>query len=393
MILTACASAIAAEEGELEFAAYLRTGASRASVEGAPRGGYSLGLAGQKLRLGNEGDFYGEVKLGRTLELGSGLKLRAVWGGALYDPAPTPDHLHYTLKQAFVELAGLPMLPDQAVIWVGQRAWHRESLHIVDTDYLLPDSGRGFGIHGLPAGPGLFGVAYFGKIIQNVAQGVQHDIQASRLSIDWSAVPIGERGDLRVQGSLVHGGGASGERDGQSLSLRHRCAVELTDRTLRHTTWLQFSSGQGALDNGFGAFSSTVGRTAQRFVHAVEGQSGPLGAQALMGIERGRTDGMNQVDNGWVTGGRLSWDIARHAKLLFEAGYNERRPDDGGALQRLSKFTIAPTLSAKPGFNGRPELRLFVTRVRMNDAAAAALAMPGRARSVTLVGLQLETWL
>ena len=55
--------------------------------------------------------------------------------------------------------------------------------------------------------------------------------------------------------------------------------------------------------------------------------------------------------------------------------------------------TFAPALAGKPGIHGRPELRLFVTHVRMNGAASSALAMPGGARSVTLVGLQLETWL
>ncbi|SFE61225.1 maltoporin [Paracidovorax wautersii] len=395
LMIAAAPGAQAAEPaGEWEFSAYLRTGAARASVDGARRGGYSLGLPGQKLRLGNEGDFYGEARLGRSFDLGSGLKLRALWGGALYDPTPTPDNPRYTLKQAFVELQGLPLLPAQAAVWFGRRAWQREHLHIVDTDYLLPDSGQGAGIHGLPLGPGQLGVAYFGKSIQTPEQGVQREVDASRLSVDWSAVPMGERGDLRVQGSLVHArSGAAGERDGHSLSLRHRTSAEMEPRSLRHLTWLQFASGRGALDNGFGSFAGTGGRTARRLVHAVEGQFGPLGGQALAGVERGRSQGASRSDNGWVAGGRISWDVAPHAKLLFEAGHNERRPDDGSPLQRLSKFTFAPALAGKPGINGRPELRLFVTHVRMNGAASSALAMPGGARSVTLVGLQLETWL
>ncbi len=397
MILAAPVARAAEPAGEWEFGAYLRTGAARASVEGARRGGYSLGLPGQKFRLGNEGDFYGEARVGRSFELGSGVKLRAVWGGALYDPTPTPDHPRYTLKQAFAELQGLPALPPQAAIWFGRRAWHREHLHIVDTDYLLPDTGQGVGIHGLPVGSGLLGVAYFAKSIETLEQGVQRDVNASRLSVDWSAVPMGSQGaqgDLRVQGSLVRGrAGATGERHGHSLSLRHRSSADMEPHRLRHLTWLQFASGRSALDNGFGSFAGEGGRTARRLVHAVEGQFGAWGGQALAGVERGRNEGAAHRDNGWVAGGRLSWDVAPRAKLLFEAGFNERRTGDGGPVQHLSKFTFAPALAGKPGIHGRPELRLFVTHVRMNGAASSALAMPGGARSVTLVGLQLETWL
>lgn len=380
----------AAADDLTEFNAYLRTGPVRASAQGAPRGGYSLGLPGQKLRLGNEGDFYGETRLGRAFRLGNGMTLRAVWGAALSDPTPTPDHLGYTLKQAFVELQGLPGLSPLAAVWAGRRPWQRESLYIVDTDYLSPDNGQGVGVHGLPAGPGLFGAAYFIDSGQRNAAGER--VRASRLSLDWSALPVSPRGDLRVQGSIVHGR-FSGKNDGQSLSLRHRLAPATPGVGIDHITWLQFSWGQGALNNGFGAFDAPAGRTAQRLVHAIEGQSGALGGQALAGIERGRTSGARHADTGWVAGGRLSWDVARHAKLLLEAGYNERRPDDGGPVQRLTKLTFAPTLSGKPGFNGRPELRLFATHIRMNSAAAAALAMPGRTRNVTLIGLQLETWI
>ena len=75
----------------------------------------------------------------------------------------------------------------------------------------------------------------------------------------------------------------------------------------------------------------------------------------------------------------------------------EKRPD-GAGTQRLTKLTLAPTWSTGPGFWDRPELRLYVTRARWNDAANAGAGAGGLtglgngATSGTSWGVQLETW-
>jgi len=59
---------------------------------------------------------------------------------------------------------------------------------------------------------------------------------------------------------------------------------------------------------------------------------------------------------------------------------------------------LAPTWSSGPGFWDRPELRLYVTTARWNDAANAAAGSGGLtglgdgATRGTSWGVQLETW-
>jgi maltoporin len=98
-------------------------------------------------------------------------------------------------------------------------------------------------------------------------------------------------------------------------------------------------------------------------------------------------------------GGRLSWAFTKNFKLLGELGYSQKKPD-GGATQKLTKFTIAPTLSTGPGFFNRPELRLYFTTAKWNDAANAAagpnglIGVPGTGSKTSgnSYGAQVEIW-
>ena len=75
----------------------------------------------------------------------------------------------------------------------------------------------------------------------------------------------------------------------------------------------------------------------------------------------------------------------------------EKRPD-GPARNGLTKLTFAPTWSTGPGFWNRPDLRLYVTTARWNDAANAGAGLDGLtglgdgATRGTSWGVQLETW-
>jgi len=93
----------------------------------------------------------------------------------------------------------------------------------------------------------------------------------------------------------------------------------------------------------------------------------------------------------------VSYAVTPHIKLVAESGYMEKRPD-GSSTQRLAKLTFAPTLSTGPGFWNRPELRVYMTVARWNDAADSGAGPDGlsglgdgRTRG-TSWGVQLETW-
>ena len=85
---------------------------------------------------------------------------------------------------------------------------------------------------------------------------------------------------------------------------------------------------------------------------------------------------------------------------MTDLGHDQVKPD-GGDSRSLDKVTIATAWSPAPGIFGRPEVRLFYTYARWNEAARLA-ATPGDALSTSGVfgtayhgstfGLQAEHW-
>lgn len=87
----------------------------------------------------------------------------------------------------------------------------------------------------------------------------------------------------------------------------------------------------------------------------------------------------------------------------IDLGVDTVRPDNG-PTRRMAKFTIAPTISSGPGLNARPDLRLFYTYAKWNDAArlaanSASQGSPlsstgafGAARSGSMIGVQADVW-
>ena len=113
-------------------------------------------------------------------------------------------------------------------------------------------------------------------------------------------------------------------------------------------------------------------------------------------FQNDRTEAGLKTDS-FTVGGRASYALTRNFKLLAEVGHSEKKPE-GGQTQKLTKFTFAPTLSTGPDFWNRPELRLYVTKAKWNDAANAAAGAGGVTgigdgkTSGTSFGAQVEVW-
>lgn len=143
--------------------------------------------------------------------------------------------------------------------------------------------------------------------------------------------------------------------------------------------------------------------------------AGMIAAAAMMIlVEKPIVDGpevrpvgsLRQAKSGPSHGGRLIYDTTQHIKLQGELGCDRVKPS-GNAARSLIKLTNAPTHAwAGPGFWSRPEVRLFYTYAKWNDAAR--LAANGSTDSVvaslssngvfaaqnygSTIGVQLEGW-
>ncbi len=208
-------------------------------------------------------------------------------------------------------------------------------------------------------------------------------------------------GQLRVTGTFTQGrfdNATDGKgTSGVGVSLQH--TQEVSSLGGGNTAWLQYAQGSAGLDGNFGTMTAPNSTKAWRIVENLNWQAGPFGGQAVAIYGQHDQDTVNNAAkfDELSLGGRASFAVTNHFKLLAELGYMEKKPD-GSATQKLTKFTFAPTLSTGPGFWNRPELRLYVTHATWNNAANAANGIGGLTglgngkTSGTSWGAQAEIW-
>jgi maltoporin len=368
----------------VDFGGYFRAGPG-ATKKDAARACYGLSGPGLKYRLGNECDLYGEFLLSQGFK-SDGVDYKAAVMTNIYNPGTDTGDAKVGINQMYVEGKGYDIAP-QASFWIGKRFYGRADVHIVDTKYVVMD-GVGAGADNIvDLGSGKLNLAYF-RTDGNSAQ------PGSRLNADAHDIDVNPGGKLRVTGTFTNGD-FSGGKSGAGLSFQHN--QELSSLGGSNTAWLQFATGSAGLDGNFGNLSAASGTKAFRIVESLTWQLGAFGgqAQALWQTDKDGATGL-KTDSSTV-GGRASYAITKNFKLVSELGYSQKKPENG-VTQKLTKFTFAPTLATGPGFWNRPELRLYVTTAKWNDAANAAAGSGGVTgigdgkTSGTSYGAQVEIW-
>jgi maltoporin len=309
----------------------------------------------------------------------------------------------------YVEGKGFDIAPNTS-FWIGKRFYGRADVHIVDT-FFTNLSGVGAGAD-IPVGIGTLGIAYFHNDSNSNpnAPGLNPAGTApgDRINIDLSEIAVNPRGKLRVLGTVTKGN-FTGGKGGTAITVQHNQdirrigAVQQKDVIEEldeggNTFWLQYAQGSAGLNGNFGNLTAGSDVKSWRAVESIAWQKGRLGGQAMVMFQQDKSSAAGKADSASI-GGRLSWAFSKNFKLLGELGYSEKKPD-GAPKQKLTKFTLAPTLSTGPGLFSRPELRLYVTTAKWNDAANAAagpnglIGVPTSATktSGTSYGAQVEIW-
>jgi maltoporin len=379
----AAAAALASSSAlALDYTGYFRAGPGLTSANNTSRACYALngGAVGMKYRLGNECDFYGEFLLSQGftkdgIEYSGNLMVNH-WNSGTDSNS---DGLH--IEQMWAEAKGLDIAP-QATFWMGKERGRRGDVHIVDT-YFVEMAGVGAGFKNQPLGPGKIGAAFYRTDTDATHPG-------TRFNVEYMGVPLNEGGTLNVFATATKGD-FDGGTHGAGISIRHDQKDILGSGTL-NMLWLQFAAGSAALNSNFGDLTRPFDNKSWRLVERLDWQKGPLGGQAmaLLAREKG-ANGVN-VDSQSL-GGRISYGFTKNFKLLAEAGVSQYKPDNGDRA-RLTKVTIAPTLSTGPGFYDRPEFRVYVTHANWNTAAGNVTGQPAFAdkTSGTSYGAQVEMW-
>lgn len=367
----------------LEFTGYLRSG-FYSSANGQGKGGYQLGGTLDHYRLGNEGDNYFEVLIGKNWDLGGGLQWGVHWMPNYYNGnTGTP--------QIYSDIKGLDFAPNVS-FWAGQRFHRVQDIHIIDQWLVEDGDNYGAGADGMDIGFGKLNVAVYSD--GNSDNHNTSTNNARRANFQLRDMPVNPGGKLTLTGGVVNGSFAQGS-DGGALGLVHNQSDFLLPG-MTNSVFLQGSTGHADLRGKFynldTAGVSAPGAKQARIIESVNWQSGVFGGQALVGYQS------TKPDNGVTTkdlslGGRVSYGVAKNVKLLGELGINQLKTD-GQDTQHLTKGTVAVAFSPNTDFWTRPEFRVYATRANWNDAAANAYAFGngGTRTKANTVGVQVEAW-
>lgn len=400
--LALAATLACTQAAAVDFDGYFRAGPGLTS-KNAARACYNLGISGGHYRLGNECDFYGEFGLTQT-----GTTEGVDWKGRLmfaeYNNGTDTGDSASKFAQMYVEGKGFDIAPGTS-FWIGKRFYGRKDVHILDTFFVRMDGvGGGADQIALGTSGAKLGVAFFtsdtGAGFGDPGNGTDTN-PGSRVNVDVTDIPVNPGGALRVTGTFTQGrfdNPTDGKgTSGVGLSLQH--TQEVASLGGGNTLWLQYAQGSAGLDGNFGTMTAPSSAKKARIVESFAWQSGAFGGQAVAIVGRQNANSVAGTPrfNELSIGGRVSYALTKNFKLLAEAGHMQKKPQ-GGDTQKLTKVTFAPALATGPEFFKRPELRLYVTHARWNEAANAAAGPDGltglandKTRG-TSFGLQAEIW-
>jgi maltoporin len=401
------AAAQAGQDAE-GFHGYLRVGGGTfTGGDRGPQGCYGLGGNTHKYRLGNECDSDFEGGYTKEIAESDGVRYVATLWVIAYGNKSGFRDAEFDILKGYVEAKGLDFLHG-GTAWIGKRYYNRPDIHMMDFQY-INFSGTGAGLDKIQAGPGKFSYAFFKDNDINIlaANGaVIGTTSATRQNLMYQDLPVNAGGTVDVAASVITAEGAetAGPRhNGWQLSAFHKQADVLGGA---NNFGVQYGvgpgTGIGGDHGGMGSSGSTLlGSDVTRarvFDNLWIQPTWNFGVEMVALVQKDKSDAVGSST--WTSlGVRPVYALTKNLKLVMELGTDRVTSPSGGAAQRLTKVTFAPTISAGPGLWARPELRAFVTYGRWNDAATAAVNAANSGGPVynnrtsgTSVGFQVETW-
>lgn len=389
-------TASAAQAGiPVDFGGYFRSGFGTSS-EGGKEACFGLAGAGSKYRLGNECETYGELALGGEAYKGqNGLGIRINTRLAFVvnqDQDWEQFSPSWREMNVVADNIGTGAF-SKAKAWVGKRFYDRQDVHITDY-YFWNNSGPGAGLENIDLGPAKLAYA----IVRN-ADTANSGRTALAHDIRFSGIKVNPDGELTLGAQINQKRVVTGA---PTLSGGHLLSIMHTQGNLMggfNKIALQYGKGSGVGTGGIN-FGAAKDDTVMRVVEQIMVQ--PSGSKwSGMGTFVYQDTKSAGTHTKWTSiGVRPIYHFHENYNLAMELGHDIVKPD-GGQTRNLTKFTIAPQLSAGGSFWSRPVLRAYYTYAKWNTAAQAAAAAGsalsstgvfGASTNGSTIGFQVETW-
>ncbi|HEU0201937.1 MAG TPA: carbohydrate porin [Burkholderiaceae bacterium] len=391
----------------VDFHGYLRSGGGSTMSKDGGQVCFQLPNALTKYRLGNECETYAELAFDQELfDAKDGVKF-LYHGRLAYITNQQQDFETLRIdnqsndiasRENWFEAKNLPFL-NGATVWGGKRFYMRNDVHITDF-YYWDTSGYGIGIEGFKLGPVNLAYALF-------RNGNGTDNATTRHDLRIGGIPLGGAGDLTVglqfnsADSTDTPANAANKEDGTAITVQH-----FIGGVLGGFNKVAIQRFEGSVQQYGFNYPDNSAQDAEgwRIVEMLQVQLSPaFSGMGTIVYQDTKNDNRQDTFNSkkWLSYGlRPVWHINDYFKLQAEYGHDEIKPKFGADRdkRKLDKFTIAPTIVAGRGFWARPEIRVFYTYAKWNDAAqrdGLAGGTGGRFGSDTngsTVGFQVEGW-
>ncbi|MEN9866107.1 MAG: hypothetical protein RL748_1697 [Pseudomonadota bacterium] len=409
LALALTASVAQAGVSTVEFGGYFRSGFGT-STTGGKEACFGLAGAGSKYRLGNECETYGELALGGEAFKGQGGFSMRVNTRFAYVVNQNQDWEQFSpsFREANVvaENIGSGAFA-KAKAWVGKRFYDRHDVHITDF-YFLDTSGPGAGLENIDVGAGKLAYAIIRQASDKTQLGRNSSAdyqQVLRHDFRLSGIKVNPDGEMML-GLVVNQKRINANANGVDISRGALFTAMHTQGNFFggfNKVAFQYATGSQAGGGAGGAeFYANSDDRMTRIVEQFVVQ--PAGSKfSAMGtfVYQDKKNGANGTHSKWTSiGARPVFHFADNMSVAAELGYDSVK-EDGQKTRNLTKFTIAPQISAGNSFWSRPVLRAYYTYAKWNDAAQAAagagsaLSRTGAFGSSTngsTVGFQAEIW-
>jgi len=355
-------------EDGFEYSGYARAGYTMSINGGAANSNFDSGFGLGHFRLGNEVDTYVEQTFSKkwTKENGSWMRAQFLLTNQNHgDSTWETDGATGLLSNAYVEAGNLSYLPEGSSIWVGQRFYGRDDIHIIDFKWRAMD-GYGAGIENLKTDLGTFDIAFIGR-------GHDSDVRYDLGEISQQNI------DIRLKGVKV----LNGTMD-----------FAVTPSWAKDNDYDEYGLGLAAVYNkgdfynllpGFSKFAIQYGNRLGASLGGPDGTwldtDDPQSIRLLtygVGNISDKTQIMPEFiyqmddrdDNDINTisvGARLEHFYNDTFAMQYEYGFEYQDQDAWDDAQTINKFTVAPTITWESDFWSRPQLRAFVTYASASD--------------------------
>ncbi len=358
----------------IEFHGYMRAGVGT-SDQGGSQACFQLPGAYSKYRLGNECENYGEFAFdvegwkSNTSDAYAKLHTRFAYS---VSQSQDWEQSAPAWRENWVEFGNIGSgALATAKLWAGKRFYKREDVHINDF-YYWDNSGPGAGIEDVVFGPTKWAYAYRQNTNNSGEKINTHDLRTEVSLDDLGALSFGVAYQATNYSDAAKLAAGNSKDDGWNFTGEHFIPV------LGGFNKFVVQYGQGSAANlvltnpqfNPGKREGDKSQESWRLLDTLVWSYGATDGQAVI-IYQDKKD-----DSKWFSFGvRPVYHFNDLYGITAEYGYDQVKPYNSNLINgntetmSLNKFTVAGLVTAGRGFWNRPQLRLFYTYAKWNDAA------------------------